>query len=203
MSYIIDWIVNHADQAHYLIFLALMLAGFNVPISEDLLIVIGSLLAATVIPENSWLLFLFIFLGCYLSDWVAYWIARKFGRKLWKLKWFARTIPLKRLEQTQRFYTQYGFWTLFFGRFIPFGVRNCLFFTAGLGKMPFRKFLISDGLACLISNTILFWTTFFLGKNYQPLLRWLKTFNLIIFSLFVVTIIALFWYNVHKKKSNP
>ncbi len=203
MAHLIEWITSHAAHAHFLIFGSLMLAGFNVPISEDLLIIIGGLLAATVVPENTYLIFTFIFLGCYLSDWVSYWIGRKFGRKLLHLRWFARSIPEKRIIQTEKFYEKYGFFTLLFGRFIPFGVRNCLFITAGIGKMPFGKFLLSDGIACAVSNTILFWTTFFLGKNYHSLLVHIRRANIIIFSLFIVTIIGIIWYNIRKKRSNP
>lgn len=202
MSYLIEWITSHASHAHFLIFGSLMLAGMNVPISEDLLIIIGGLLAATVVPENTYLIFLSIFLGCYLSDWVSYWIGRKFGRRLLHHKWFSRSIPEKRIVQTEKFYKKYGFLTLLFGRFIPFGVRNCLFITAGIGKMPFGKFLLSDGIACAISNTILFWATLFLGKNYNTLFIHIRRANIIIFSLFIVTIIGIIWYNIRKKRSN-
>jgi membrane-associated protein len=202
MSYLLEWITSNASHAHYLLFFSLMMAGMNVPISEDLMIILGALLASTVVPENTFILFTFIFLGCYLSDWVSYWIGRKYGRKLWNIKWFAKTVSIQRIHQTEKFYHKYGFWTLLIGRFIPFGVRNCLFITAGIGRMHFGKFLLSDGIACFISNNVLFWLTFYLGKNYHMLVNKLKAFNLILFSLFVVTLIGLFWYNVYKKKSN-
>src|SRR3990167_9270549 len=80
-------------------------------------------------------------------------------------------------------------------------VRNCLFLTAGLGKMPFGKFLLSDGIACITSNTALFTLTFFIGKNYQALLDSIKTFNIFLFGAFVVSGIAFFWYKGKKKAS--
>src|SRR4029078_10224849 len=107
---------------------------------EDLMIILSAVLAATVVPENTLQLFLGVFLGCYLSDWVCYWIGRKFGPKLWNIRWFAKTFDQKRLHQTHSYYARYGFWTLLIGRFIPFGVRNCLFLSAGLGRMHFGKF---------------------------------------------------------------
>ena len=199
MDTLLQFILEHAQYAHWIVFGALMLAGFNVPISEDLMIILSAVLAATVVPENTALLFLGVFLGCYLSDWVCYWIGRRLGPKLWNFSWFARTFDRKRLDQIHCYYEKYGFWTLVIGRFIPFGVRNCLFLTAGLGKMSFPKFILSDGIACIISNATLFTIAYYAGKNYTPLIQFLKTFNLFIFAVFLVSIIGIIWY---KKKTS-
>jgi membrane protein DedA with SNARE-associated domain len=201
METIIQFIFEHAQYAHWLLFGALMLAGFNVPISEDLMIIISAVLAATVVPENTYKLFAAVFLGCYISDWVCYWIGRFFGPKLWEISWFAKTFDRKRIDQIHRYYLKYGFRTLLFGRFIPFGVRNCLFLTAGLGKMHFGKFLLSDGIACIISNTTLFTLAYHMGKNYKLLLDFVKKFNILLFAAFVVLLIAFIWYKRKKKVS--
>jgi membrane protein DedA with SNARE-associated domain len=199
MEQMIEFIFAHAQYAHWIIFGALMLAGINVPISEDLMIILSAVLAATVVPENTVWLFTCVFLGCYISDWVCYWIGRKWGPKLWNIRWFAKTFDRKKLDQIHGYYERYGFWTLLIGRFIPFGVRNCLFLTAGMGRMHFGKFLLSDGIACLLSNTTLFTLTYYVGKNYQELLSSLKLFNILLFGAFVVLIIGVIWY---KKKSS-
>jgi len=185
---------NHAQYAHIIVFGLLMLAGFNVPISEDAMIIISAFIAATIVPENTHLLFLGVFLGAYISDWTAYWIGRTLGRKLFEHKWFSKAVPEKKILRIQNYYKKYGVLTLLVGRFIPFGVRNCLFMTAGLGKMDFIKFLIADGIACLISNSVLFYLTYQLGKNYLVLMPYLKNFNIAIFLLFLVTLIAFICY---------
>lgn len=199
MDTIISFIFEHAPYAHWIVFGALMLAGLNVPISEDLMIIFSAVLAATVVPENTTKLFLGVFLGCYISDWVCYWIGRHFGPKLWKISWFAKTFDTGKIEQIQQYYAKYGFLTLLIGRFIPFGVRNGLFLTAGLGKMHFGKFLLSDGIACVFSNTALFALAYTVGKNYEALLSTLKTFNIFLFSAFTVAVIAFIWYKRRKK----
>jgi len=194
MDTVIQFLFEHAHHAHWIIFSALMLAGINVPISEDLMIILSAVLAATVVPENTALLFTFVFLGCYISDWVCYWIGRKWGPKLWNIKWFAKTVDRKRLDSIHNYYEKYGFWTLLVGRFIPFGVRNCLFLSAGVAKMPFGKFLLADGIACALSNSTLFTLAFYAGKNYQTLLHFVKTFNIFLFIFFLVSIIGVIWY---------
>jgi membrane-associated protein len=199
MESIIQFIFEHAHQAHWIVFGCLMLAGLNIPISEDLMIIFSAVLAATVIPENTYKLFAAVFLGCYLSDWLCYWVGRLLGPKLWNIGWFARSIDRKRIDQIHSYYAKYGFLTLLIGRFIPFGVRNCLFLTAGLGKMHFGRFILSDGIACIISNSTLFYLAYTVGKNYHYLLSVIKTLNIFLFGAFVVAIIAFFWYKRKKK----
>lgn len=201
----IQFLFEHAHHAHWIVFGALMLAGLNIPISEDLMIILSAVLAATVVPENTGILFLFVFLGCYLSDLVCYWIGRKLGPKLWQIKWFAKTVDRKRLDSIHSYYVKYGFWTLLIGRFIPFGVRNCLFLSAGMGKMPFGSFALSDGIACIISNTVLFYLAYCAGKNYEALLEFIKTFNIFLFIFFLVLVIGVIWYKRKTSctKDNP
>jgi membrane-associated protein len=134
MDSLFSFIQDHAQYAHWVVFGLLMLAGLNVPISEDLLIIISGVLASTVVPQNTWKLFMGVFLGAYLSDWVVYWIGRQWGSHLWRIPWFARIFQSKKLKQIELYYERYGILTLLVGRFIPFGIRNCLFATAGMGK---------------------------------------------------------------------
>lgn len=193
------FIQEHAPHAHWYIFGCLMLAGLNLPVSEDLMIIISGVLASTFVPENVWKLFAAVFLGAYLSDWMVYWVGRLWGAHLWRIRWFARMFKPKRLEQIKQYYAKYGMLTLLVGRFIPFGVRNCLFATAGMGKMRFRKFLLADGLACLISNATLFTLAYFCGKNCSYLVRYI---NVTIFITFVVALIGFVWYKKAKTLSS-
>jgi membrane-associated protein len=200
MDFIINFIFTHAQHAHWIVFCSLMLAGLNIPISEDLMIIISAILASSVIPQNTLILFSFVFLGAYLSDWMVYWIGRKLGIKLWKIRWFKKTFPKNKLSKIKLFYKKYGFLTLLIGRFIPFGVRNCLFFTAGISKMNFVKFAVSDGIACFCSNITLFTIAYVVGKNYETLFHYVKKVNGLIFLLFIFTIISFICYYKLKKK---
>lgn len=199
MESILSFIFSHASHAHWVIFSLLMLAGLNLPISEDLLIIVSATCASTLVPENVWKLFFAVFLGAYLSDWIPYWIGRRFGASLWNIRWFSRMIKKERLEEVKHYYAKYGVWTLIIGRFIPFGVRNCLFAAAGMGRMSFWKFLLSDGIACLISNTVLFSVTYFVGEHYSILLNKLKWINITLFLLFLIALITFICYKRKQK----
>lgn len=195
MDSILFYIQDHVHYAHWVIFFLLILAGLNFPISEDLLIIVAGVLSSTLVPENTWKLFTAIFLGAYLSDWLVYWIGRLMGPKLLKIPWFSRFFPKKRLKQIKSHYQRYGVSTLFVGRFIPFGVRNCLFFAAGIGKMHFGKFLVTDALACLLSNSVLFVLSFYCGKNSTHLLKYV---HFAFFFAFLVALFSFIWYKRSK-----
>ena len=201
MESLIEWVLGHADYAHWYIFGAILLAGFNIPISADLLIVIGGFLAATAVPHHLWHLYFAIFLGCYFSAWIAYGFGRFLGDRFNKYRWFNRLMPTARLEKIQRFYSKHGLWTLLLGRFIPFGIRNCIFMSSGMSRVSFLKFALWDLLACLTWTSVSFYFFYVLGQNYQILLDHLKTLNVLIFLAFSVTVIGLIWYKRRKKRA--
>ena len=199
MDSLINWLIEHAPYAHWYIFAAILLAGINIPISVDLLIVGAAFLAATLIPEHVWHLYLSILLGCYFSAWISYWFGRLVGQKLLRFSWFQRLFPQKRRDKIQAFYQKYGFWTLIIGRFIPFGVKNCIFMSSGMSRVPFFRFALWDLPACLIWSAITFYGFFAVGKNIHSLMNHLKIVNITIFIAFGVTVITLLWYKRRKK----
>lgn len=199
MEQLTQIITNHAQNAHWYLFIAIVLAGFNVPFSADVLILVAAILAATIVPEHTWLLFGSILIGCYLSAMCAYWMGRLLGTYLSGSKFFSRFLPTQRLDKIKQFYEKYGLWTLVFGRFIPFGVRNCIFMSSGMSKLHFGKFILMDALACTLWCSALFYLFFTLGQNFDALWHDLKRFNLLIFGAFSVTVIGFIWYKRRKK----
>ena len=100
------------------------------------------------------------------------------------------------------YYQKYGFYTLMVGRFIPFGVRNLLFITAGISKMHFGRFILSDGIACFISNITLFSIAYTLGKNYKVIFSFLVIYNNVLITILIVFLIGLWVYQKFIKKTN-
>ncbi len=193
------FIQNHAQHAHWVIFGASLLAGMNVPISIDFLIILSAILAATIASASTTKLFLSIFLGCALSAWIAYWIGRKLGPQLLKLPVFSKILSEARMKKIKKFYDKRGPFALILGRFIPFGIRNGLYMTSGISRMPFPKFILWEGLACAIWSSVCFWLYYLVGKNIDTVYSQVKIVNLCIFAAFGVTVIGIIWY---KKKKN-
>jgi membrane-associated protein len=198
MDSIFNFICLNAPNAYWILFLLLLLAGLNVPVSEDLILLTGGALASTCLSTTAevWHLYVWLYLGCWLSAWEAYWLGRLLGPKLYDIKWFNRFITPQRIATLHHYYEKFGIFTFIVGRFFPGGIRNALFITSGLGKMPFQKFILRDGLACLISSSSLFYLGYIFGQNHELLIHYFKRYELIVATLFILiisTLIALYY----------
>lgn len=189
MEELIQIIQANIQYAPFIIFGTLLLAGLNIPVSEDAMLFIAAILASNH-PEYLVQLFFGVYLGAYFSDLICYGLGRKVGPKLLKIKFFSSMAPLERVAKISAYYQKYGVITLIIGRFIPFGVRNALFLTAGLGKMNFTKFALSDWLACTISSVSFFSLYYYYGET---VIDYIKQGNMVIFSL-VLILLGVFWY---------
>jgi membrane-associated protein len=198
MDTILTFIGENAHSAHWVIFGLIMLAGLSVPISEDILVLAGGAIASTYVPENTLQIFLWIFVAAWTSAWEAYWIGRLLGPKLYEIRWFRHILTFKRIERLHRFYEKYGIFTFLVGRFIPGGVRNALFMTSGLGKMPFHKFILRDLPCCFLQVSVLFYIGYMLGENYPSVISTIKTYNMVFLVLFV-GLLGLILYLARKK----
>jgi membrane protein DedA with SNARE-associated domain len=189
--------MQHIDVAPYIICGLLLLAGFSLPISEDAMILLSVVLGFRH-PEARISLYIFLFLGIYLSDLIAYWVGRILGVKLWNYQFFNKMLSRSKIDSIQHYYNKHGMFTLIVGRFIPFGVRNALFISAGISKMNFMKFAFFDFLAAVISTTtfVTIYTVF--GKQAMAQIG---EANKIIISIFIVVVLVfLFRKKLFKKQ---
>lgn len=202
MENLFSFVCAHAENAHYLFFGLLMLAGLNIPISEDVLLLTAGALVSRCIPDSYLHLYLWMFFGCWISGWEAYWLGRILGRKLLKYKWFNHALTEEKVKKLHVFYEKFGIFTFIVGRFIPGGVRNALFITAGMGKMPFGLFIIRDFVAALITTNIVFYLGFLFGQNYELILETVLTYNHYAMMAVGLILISLIAINIYKKQPN-
>jgi membrane-associated protein len=178
------WVLVHAEHAPLFVFGLLLLTGFSIPVSEDLIVIVSGVLAGTVLQEQMIPLFLAAYIGSFCSDVIAYWIGRFLG------KTFSQASAKR--ETVKRFFQRYGFLTLLIGRLIPFGIRNSVFMVAGAGKMHFGRFVIIDGIGCLLFSSSLFFLAYQCGENYSCLQVVLSSIGYIAISVTLITTIG--WY---------
>lgn len=198
MESIFNFVCLNAENAPWIMFLLLLLAGFNIPISEDAMLIIGGAIASTCLKHHPFEMYLWLYFGCWISAWEAYWIGRLLGPKLYQIAWFRRFIFPGRIQRMRHYIEKFGIFTFIVGRFIPGGMRNALFMTCGLSKMPFGRFLARDALACIISSASLFYLGFIFGENHEVLLHYFRKYEIIILGI-ITTVIAvvlflLWWY---------
>jgi membrane protein DedA with SNARE-associated domain len=160
-------------------FIALLLAGLNVPISEDLIIITGALICQ---GDDSMLFptFTAIFAGVVISDYFPYLLGRYIRKGTIKANILTRFFSTRKIVRIHRYMEKYGIFTFIAGRFIPFGVRNTMFMTAGLFGLRPRKFALYDTPAAVISVSTLFFLTYRFGKAIE------KPFHAVGIVLFIL-----------------
>ena len=199
MLNIFELLGNYIEYFPLIAFFGLVLAGCNLPISEDLIIITAALLS---LEKPSILLpsLIAIYAGVVSTDFFMYWVGTKVRNGASKWGFFIKLVPEKALEKMQYYLNKYGIFTFIAGRFIPFGFRNTMFFTSGFIKLKFRRFVVYDIVAAGISINTLFFLTHEFGENAK---RPLKIAGIILFAVAVSSIIAIIIRLVvlwHKKK---
>lgn len=199
---VIQYICEHASHAHLIICGLILLAGLNIPISEDIMLLIAGAIASTCIPDQTLRMYIWIFMACWISAWEAYWIGRLLGPKLYEIRWFKHIITPKRIEKLHQYYEKFGIFTFIVGRFCPGGVRNALFMTAGLGKMPFLVFIARDGLGCLISTATIFYLGYLAGENHAIIIGYYKKYEAIFVGAVFIGLISFITFIFLRKKNS-
>ncbi len=197
-EYITSILFSTVDYIHFISFGFLVLAAV-LPISEDLILIVSASIAATKVPENTFIIFCGCVLGAYTSDIISYCIGKYAGPKILKTKFLKRIFPEQKRLILEVYFNRYGRKTLFFGRFIPFGFRNAIFMTSGLVNLKISKFLLIDFAALMITSTILYSLGYYFGKNYNIIYGYITRYNKIFFGIIVLII---FYIVIRKYKAH-
>ena len=130
-------------------FIALLLCGVGLPVPEDLVLVTAGVLGS--MDGRHWtVVSVCMYAGVVGGDSLIFFAGRRYGRRFLAWAWFQRIFPPAKHAKVEGLFERHGTTGLFIGRFLP-GLRAPLFFTAGLMKVPYVKFLCMDGLAALLS----------------------------------------------------
>ncbi len=157
-----------------------LLVGVIVP-GDSLLFTVGVVVGAG--QSNIVLVDAVLILAAILGDSTGYLLGRKTGDRI-----FARKDSLlfkqEYVTRTKKFYERYGGKTILFARFLPI-VRSFAAFMAGVGKMPYFRFLpfsIAGGMGSVILLTLLGYTlgnTPFVRHNFDKVLLFIIFLSLL------------------------
>ena len=197
MDQIIEFITSYVSYWPAVCFFALLLAGLNLPISEDAMII----LSATFVQADESLIiptYIALYAGIVLSDIEAYFIGRLLSRGVLKFNFLMKKLTQKRIDWVSSHLEKHGFLTFIVCRFIPFGVRNILFMSSGFIGLKFSRFILFDSIAAVISSGTLFALVYFLGEAAE------KNFRLVGIILFIILLVALTAFIIYRiiKKRN-
>lgn len=148
------------------IIVILILTGCGLPIPEEVPIVAAGWLSA---PQEGkldpWIAVGSCFIGAILGDMVMYGIGRKFGRKLLqKRAFFASYLSPEREQHIEEMFQKHGLKVLFVSRFLV-GIRSPIYVTAGILKVPFRRFVIADMFCAGVMISVFFSLAYFFSNS--------------------------------------
>ena len=145
------------------VFGVLLLSGFGFPLPEDVTLVAGGFISSlSCTPDVGFLaglrdchqvhlMFLVGMAGVLIGDSIMFFVGHKYGRHVLEMRLFSKIISQNRFQWAEDKFKKYGTVFVFAARFMP-GLRSPIFIVTGITKkVPYWKFLLTDGTAALIS----------------------------------------------------
>jgi membrane protein DedA with SNARE-associated domain len=178
--------------AYALLFGALAASGFGLPINEDLLLLAAAALTLRGIMAPAPLVAV-AWCGLLLADGLIFHWGRRFGAPLLRHRALGRVLRPGRVALMQRRMRRCGAASIFAVRFMP-GLRTGLFFAAGSMKIPYRRFVLFDGLAAAIELPLLVAAVRAVGGRWQDILDAVRHWQGVLWPLvFIVPALALLY----------
>lgn len=183
------------------IILLLILTGLGLPVPEEVAIIAAGVMAShrQMDPTLAWGSCM---LGVLLGDLIVYAIGRHFGRavvrehRLW-----ARIVNAEREAQIERMIERHGLKVFFLARFLV-GLRSPVYLTAGILRMPVRRFVLIDLFCATIVVGLFFLLSFHFG---QTILLWIRRAEILITIIAVLAVLAigLFVWRHYRETHSP
>jgi len=149
-----------------------LLVGFFLP--GDTLLFLSGVVAGTAGMSganymNIWALTGALVVAAIVGDQLGYFLGYKTGHAIFTREegfFFKR----KRAEEAHALCLKYGAWAVVIAKFMPV-FRTFVPFMAGVGVMPYPKYLLVDSLGVLFWINFVVWTGYLLGEVAQPYLH--------------------------------
>ena len=162
---------------------------------DSILFMIGTLSAAGIL--NLWLVAGLLIAAAVIGDTVNYHIGEIIGPKAFHSQG-GKFFKKENLEKAHAFYVKWGGLAIFLGRFMPI-IRTFVPFAAGIGKMPYFKFLAYNAVGGIV------WVSLFIGAGYLfgdiPVVE--KNLTLVMFGVVVVSMIPVVVGFLKARNSKP
>lgn len=152
-----------------------LLVGFFLP--GDTMLFVSGVAAATVSPAtgqtylNIVALVPALIAAAIIGDQLGYFLGNKTGHAIFTREegfFFKR----KHAEKAHAFYLKYGVWAVVLAKFAPV-LRTFVPFMAGVGEMPYRKYISVDTLAVIAWICLVVLSGYILGERAQKNLHYI------------------------------
>ncbi|HWD39104.1 MAG TPA: DedA family protein [Fimbriimonas sp.] len=154
---------------------------------DSLLFAVGVFCHPEKSQLNVWLTFVLLMTAAFIGDTTNYCVGRFFGHKLFRNE-KSKIFKKSHLTTTHEFFDKHGKKTIVLARFVPI-VRTFAPFVAGLGKMPYPKFITYSVCGTGAWVAIFLFSGYFIGQI--PAVE--QHFTLALLIMLVLTASPLAW----------
>lgn len=146
-----------ADYPYLVVGAVFLLCGLGLPLPEEIVLLAGGYFCAKF-PDKAEVHWMMVWCATAIlaGDLLPFVLGRVFGARLLRLRWLRYLITKQRLASFDRWFRRRGDMVILIARFLA-GLRVVAFFTAGTMKMPWRRFLLLDGLGIGLMVPLLVW----------------------------------------------
>lgn len=182
----LQWVVANYGGWIYLILFAIIFCETGLVVTpflpgDSLLFVAGAVAAGGAMDVH--VLFAVLAAASFSGDNSNYWIGRYAGARLFTRKG-SRLLNPAHVERTNAFYAKHGGKTVLIARFVPV-VRTFAPFVAGMGHMPYQRFLMFSFAGALLWIGSLTYAGYFFGN--LPLVR--DNLSVVIIAIVLISIL--------------
>lgn len=182
--------------AYGLVFIVLLLAGFGLPLPEDIPLVMGGVLVHRG-QADLWVMIITGYLGIIIGDSIMFWLGRRFGSNPNAVpRLLRRVVTAERRAWVEGLFHKHGEKLVLAARFLP-GVRTVTYFTAGSVGMHYPKFALYDSLAALASAPLFVVLGYKFGADIESLTariaRGERNVIIAILAMIVVVVLVSRW----------
>jgi membrane protein DedA with SNARE-associated domain len=176
---VLDLILHSSGIFAYLTVFALLLAGaLGLPVPEDL-----ALIAAGVLIHLDQAHYLIMGAVCYIGiiigDTIIYRIGYMTGPTLFRKRWFRRLVTSSRLHSIRSGLERRTFSTIFVARHL-FYLRTASFLICGAVRLDFKRFLVCDLIAALITTPLMLFLGCLFGEHVNEILEWIERTKIVL-----------------------
>lgn len=187
-DYLTCFISEHGSLTYFLLALIIfcetgLVATPFLP-GDSLLFTAGLFCAKAEMGLNVWMMIPLLICAAIIGDNLNYFIGRKFGVRLFDIKFLSKIIKRDYLTKTEVFFDKHGGKAIIMARFIPL-IRTFAPFAAGIGKMPYKKYMTFCVIGAVVWVSLLSLAGFFLGQN-----EWInKNYEKVVLGIIAISVL--------------
>lgn len=103
------------------------------------------------------------------------------------------------IHKADSWFDRYGFWTVFFCRFVPL-IRSLISLPAGMANMNFGLFLLFTTVGTIIWNTVLIYLGAAVGSQWEMIVHYMDIYSNIAYVIIAIIGIAVIIWYIRKRK---